>query len=89
LFSFAVQWKSLVVAMACAGMTQEQIFVSLQNDNAQLKADMVTTKQLLEQATAMGNADGGATGVGKGGKGFDGDWHTGGSAWEKGGYPIG
>ena len=58
--------------MAYAGMSQEQIFVALQNDNAQLKADTITMRQLLEQATAMGNADGGATGFGKGGKGLGG-----------------
>ena len=58
--------------MTYAGMTQEQIFVVLQNDNAQMKAEMMTMK-LLEQATAAG-----ATGKG-------GDWHQGQGAWEQGG----
>ena len=64
--------------MAYAGMTQEQFSVSLQNDNAQLKADMMTMKQLMEQASAAGTKGGGATGTGE-------DWHMGKGQWYKGG----
>ncbi len=59
--------------MSYAGMTQEQILVALQNDNAQMKAEMMTMKQLMEQATAEGA-------IVKGG-----DWRQGRSVWEQGG----
>ena len=62
--------------MAYAGMSQEQIFLALQQDNAQMKADMVAMKHLLDQqaaaaASRVGGEDEGAAGGGKGfGKGF-------------------
>ena len=61
--------------MAYAGMSQEQIFIALQNDNAQMKVEMQQMKQLVDQANA---APAGATGKG-------GDWHQGQGAWEQGG----
>ena len=61
--------------MAYADMSQEQIFIALQNDNAQMKAEMIQMKQLMDQANA---ATAGATGKG-------GDWHQGQGAWEHGG----
>ena len=67
--------------MAYQGMTQEQIFVSLQNDNAQLKADMLTMKSMLEQATAAGAT----AGAGQGSGGNSPDWGEG-KGFGKGGY---
>ena len=67
--------------MAYQGMTQEQIFVSLQNDNAQLKADMLTMKSMLEQATAAGATEG----AGQGSGGNFPDWAEG-KGFGKGGY---
>ena len=61
--------------MAYAGMSQEQIFIALQNDNAQMKVEMQQMKQLVDQANATAA---GATGKG-------GDWHQGQGAWEQGG----
>ena len=63
--------------MAYAGMSQEQIFLALQQDNAQMKADMVAMKHLMDQQAAaaaaarVGGEDEGAAGGGRGfGKGF-------------------
>ena len=55
-------------------MSQEQIFISFQNDNAQMKAEMLQMKQLVEQVNAT------AVAAGKGC-----DWHQGQGEWHLGG----
>ena len=65
--------------MAFAGMTPEQILVTLQNDNAQMRAEMLQMKQLVDQANLAA-----AAGAGQGGKGGT-DWDTG-KGFGKGGY---
>ena len=60
---------------------EEQNFLNnLQSSEATLRAEVVTMRQMLQQAMDAA----GAAGAGKGGKGFGKDWHPGDGEWEKG-----